>query len=132
MMRMAVARKKIDGGILFLKRYTADGLIPFKLQLLEVDELDIASMSPKSTKNRVAGGIEYNQYNRPVGYFIRHYSIDGMEIRDPVYVEAKDVIFHYEKTRPSQIREISDMAPTITRIRDTNEFMRPESHALTA
>ncbi len=127
MMRMAVARKKIDGGILFLKRYTADGLIPFKLQLLEVDELDIASMTPKSTKNRVAGGIEYNQYNRPVGYFIRHYSIDGMEIRDPVYVEAKDVIFHYEKTRPSQIREISDMAPTITRIRDTNEFMRAVS-----
>ena len=38
--RMAVERKKIDGGILFVKRYTSDGFIPFKLQMIEVDELD--------------------------------------------------------------------------------------------
>ena len=43
---------------------------------------------------------------------------------DSIYVEAKDVIFYYTKTRPSQIREISDMTPTITRVRDVNEFMR--------
>lgn len=127
LMRMVVVRKKVDGGILLLKRYTSDGLVPFKLQALEVDELDMAAVSPKSKKNRVVGGIEYNQYNRPVGYFIRQYSIDGMAINDPVYIEAKDVIFFYEKTRPTQIREISDMAPTITRIRDTNEFMRAVS-----
>ena len=34
MMRMAVQRKKIDGGILFLKRYTSGGVLPFKLQAL--------------------------------------------------------------------------------------------------
>lgn len=33
------------------------------------------------------------------------------------------MIFYFTKTRPSQIREMSDMAHTITRIRDTNEFM---------
>lgn len=127
LMRMVVVRKKIDGGILLLKRYTSDGLVPFKLQALEVDELDMASVTPRSKRNRVVGGVEYNQYNRPVGYYIRQYSIDGMAVTDPVYIEAKDVIFFYEKTRPSQIREISDMAPTITRIRDTNEFMHAVS-----
>ena len=30
---------------------------------------------------------------------------------------------YFSKKRPSQIREISDMAPTMTRIRDANEFM---------
>ncbi len=44
MIRMAVERKKIDGGIIFLKRYTKDGIIPFQLQAIEVDELDISQM----------------------------------------------------------------------------------------
>lgn len=127
MMRMAIQRKKIDGGILFLKRYVSGGLIPFKLQAMEVDELDLTATAPRSKGNKVVGGIEYNAYNRPVGYFFQQYSIDGMNINNPIYVEAKDVIFYYTKHRPSQIREISDMTPTITRIRDANEFMRAVS-----
>lgn len=45
--RMAVNRKKVDGGILFVKRYTKDGIVPFKLQMIEVDELDSNIFSPK-------------------------------------------------------------------------------------
>ena len=37
--RMAVERKRIDGGILFVKRYTKQAFVPFQLQMLEVDEL---------------------------------------------------------------------------------------------
>ena len=33
------------------------------------------------------------------------------------------MIFIFSKRRPSQIREMSDIAPTISRIRDANEFM---------
>lgn len=122
-MRMAIQRKKVDGGIFFIKRYVAGGLLPFKLQMLEVDELDTVNTTPKHEGNKVVGGIEYNPWNRPVGYFFRQYSIDGMENVEPVYLEAKDVIFYFTKKRPSQIRELSDAAPTITRIRDANEFM---------
>ena len=121
--RMAVERKKIDGGILFVKRYTKDGYLPFKLQMIEVDELDSTQVKPKHKGNKVVGGIEYNQYNRPQGYYIRQYDIDGYSITEPVYVKAEDVIFYFTKKRPSQLREISDMAPTIPRIRDINEFM---------
>lgn len=121
--RMAVERKKIDGGILFVKRYTKDGFVPFKLQMIEVDELDTGTVQPKSKDNKVIGGIEYNSFNKPVGYFIRQYDVDGYSMRDPVWVDAKDVIFYFTKKRPSQLREMSDMAPTIPRIRDVNEFM---------
>lgn len=121
--RMAVERKKIDGGILFVKRYTSDGFVPFKLQMIEVDELDNGTVQPKQKGNKVVGGIEYNSFNKPVGYFIRQYDIDGYSQRDPVWVDAKDVIFYFTKNRPSQLREMSDMAPTIPRIRDVNEFM---------
>ena len=60
MLRMAVARKQVDGGILFVKRYTRDGMIPFSLQMVEVDELDTMHTMPGNPKHRVVGGIEYN------------------------------------------------------------------------
>lgn len=122
-LRMAVIRKRIDGGILFVKRYTSDGIVPFQLQMLEVDELDNMQTGTRSSNNRVIGGIEYNSFNKPVGYWFRQYQIDGCSISEPVYVPAKDVIFYFDKKRPSQIREMSDVSQTVTRIRDTNEFM---------
>lgn len=63
----------------------------------------------------------------PEGYWIRQYSIDGYTQTEPVYIEAKDVVFYFSKKRPSQIREISDLSPSLTRIKDMNEFM----HAVT-
>lgn len=96
-MRMAVERKKIDGGILFVKRYTSEGFVPFQLQMIEVDELDLTIMQARNADNKVVGGIEYNSFNKPVGYYIRQYDIDGFTQRDPVYVEAKDVIFYFTK-----------------------------------
>lgn len=122
-LRMIVERKKVDGGMIILYRYTPGGVVPFKLQALEVDELDTNQTAPKTPGNRVVGGIEYNQYRRAVGYWIRQYDIEGWRILDPVFIEAKDVYFFKTKHRPSQLREMSDMTPTITRIRDTNEFI---------
>lgn len=52
-LRMAVTRKKVDGGILFVKVYTNDGMIPFKLQMIEVDELDTLQVErqPEETES---------------------------------------------------------------------------------
>ena len=123
MLRMMVVRKKVDGGILIVKRYVDDHEIPLQLQLFEVDELDYSFVTPKDPSHRVVGGIEYNKYNKAVGYWIRQYQIDGFTYMPPVYIPADSVIFYYTKKRPSQIREMSDMAPTLTRIRDVNEFI---------
>lgn len=122
-LRMIVERKKVDGGLIILYRYTPGGVVPFKLQALEVDELDTNQTTPRTHGNRVVGGIEYNRERRAVGYWIRQYDIEGWQILDPVYIEAKNVYFFKTKHRPSQLREMSDMTPTITRIRDTNEFI---------
>lgn len=123
-LRMAVTRKRVDGGMIILKRYVRDAeVVPFKLQCLDVDELDSTVAAPKGKKNTVVGGIEYDPYHKPVGYYFRQYDTDGNQTTDSIYVPAKDVIFYFTKHRPSQIREISDMSATITRIRDVNEFV---------
>lgn len=123
LLRMVVERKKVDGGVLILKRYTEYGVLPFQLQVLEVDELDEAANRPKHKGNRVVGGIEYNTFNRPVGFFISRYDVDGMRAVDSQYIDAKDMIFWFRKRRPSQIREMTDLAPVMTRVRDVNEFI---------
>lgn len=122
-LRMMVDRKKVDGGILVLFRYTRGGLIPFKLQCMEVDELDVSQTAPHRQGNRVIGGVEYDRYRRPAGYWFRQYDIEGYQQMDPVFVDAKDVFFYKSKRRPSQLREMSDLAPTVTRVRDINEFI---------
>ena len=122
-MRMAVTRKQVDGGILFIKRYTRGGLVPFKLQMIEVDELDTTASIPRHKGNTVVGGIEYDPARRAVGYFIQQYDVEGWKLTTPVYIEAKHVIPYWTKHRPSQLREVSDLSPTITRVRDTNEFI---------
>lgn len=126
-LRMAVERKKVDGGILFLFRHTPGGVVPFKLQAIEVDELDTTRSTPRRQGNRVVGGIEYNAWRRPVGYWIQQYDLEGWRLLQPIYIDAKDVYFLKSKRRPSQIREMSDMSHTITRIRDVNEFINAVS-----
>lgn len=123
-LRMAVTRKRVDGGMFILKRYVRDAeIVPFKLQCLDVDELDTTIAAPRHKKNTVVGGIEYDPYHKAVGYYFRQYDVDGNQTTDSIYVPAKDVIFYFTKHRPSQIREISDMSATVTRIRDVNEFV---------
>lgn len=122
-LRMLERRKKIDGGILIHKCYTGGGLLPFKLQCLEVDELARDQIQPSQKGNIVIDGVEVDRNKTPVGYWIKQYSLDGWSEMDAKFIKATDIIYKYTKTRPSQIREMSDMSPTITRVRDTQEFM---------
>ena len=46
-----------------------------------------------------------------------------MSISEPVFLKADDVIFYFSKRRPSQLREMSDMSQTVTRVRDVNEYI---------
>ena len=101
--------------------------MPLKLQAIEVDELDITRSAPHRQGNRVVGGIEYNSWRRPVGYWIQQYDLEGWRLLEPIYIDAKDAFFLKSKRRPSQIREMSDMSHTITRIRDVNEFINAVS-----
>ncbi|MCT8975504.1 phage portal protein [Clostridium sp. CX1] len=125
MCRMALRRKKVDGGIFFIKRYTQGGVVPFTLQVREVDDLDTMQISRNNI--RVLNGIEYNEFNRPIAYYFKKYDVNGFYLGKSERIEANDVIFLWLKKRPSQVREMSEMSPTITRIKDVNSYMEAVS-----
>ena len=129
MQRMAVRRLEVDGGIIFVKTYTKGGPVPFALQAREVDELDTSlnHMPGLSSKNRVWCGIEMDKYNRPVAYWLKKYTPDGFWTGKSERIEAKRIIFLWQKHRPSQIREMSPLARTVPRVRDVNEFVEAVS-----
>lgn len=129
MLRMTMRRLRYDGGILFVKVYGGDGVLPFKLQAREVDELDASyiKVTKDNDENIVIDGIEYDLYHRPVAYYFKTYSADGFWVGQSERIPAKRVLFLWEKRRPSQIREMSLMANSLTRIRDTNEYMEAVS-----
>lgn len=126
---MAMRRLCVDGGIIFIKVYTDIGPVPFQLQSREVDELDTSMNSlPGLVKNnRVYGGIEYDEYNKPVAYYLKKYTPDGYWTGQSERIEAQRVIFLWKKYRPSQLREISPLAKTLPRVRDINEFVEAVS-----
>ncbi|MGE5631718.1 MAG: phage portal protein [Caulobacteraceae bacterium] len=126
MQQMAVRRKLVDGGIFFIKAYTNGGPVPFILQAREVDELDTTKMTLGS-RNRIVGGIEFDQYNKPVAYWFKKYSPDGFYTYESERIEAQRVIYLWKKNRPTQMREISPMAKTLPRVRDINEFVEAVS-----
>ena len=122
--QMAIRRTFVDGGIFFIKVYTDEGIVPFQLQTREVDELDTAiHRMARLNKNRIIGGIELNQYNKPVAYYFKKYTPDGFWTGQTEKIEAKRVIYLWKKSRPTQIREMTTMAKTMPRVRDVNEFV---------
>lgn len=115
--KISVRRRYVDGGILILK-VILNGR--FQLQLLEVDDLD---MSVQLFGNhRVVGGIEIDEYRRPVAYFIKVYDAWGVSVKSQ-RVPAERVVYLPYLTRPSQVREITPFASSLSRIDDTNELI---------
>lgn len=125
MQEMAVRRLRVDGGIIFIKVATDYGILPFQLQAVEVDDLatDLSRMETPGQGNRIVAGVELNPHCRPVAYFFRERDPEGYYTGTCIRVPADRVIFPWERRRPSQIREMSPMANTMDRIKNTDEYM---------
>lgn len=124
MQKMALRRTKVDGGILFVKTYTGNKRFPFQLQAREVDDLDSNGLIRNpATGNIIINGVEVNQYSRPVAYWLKEYTPDGWYTGRSKRIEAQQVIVLWKKKRPTQVREVSDLAPAIMRINDVEELI---------
>ena len=122
--QMLVRRRRVDGAAFVVKRYQDNNFIPFTLQVYEVEDLDIARVS---SQYRIIDGIEYNEFNRPVAYYIKKYDLFGNWTGNSDRIPADNVLFMYRKRRPSQLREMSELSTTLPRVRDMNQYMEAVS-----
>jgi lambda family phage portal protein len=120
--KMAVRRTEVDGGILFIKTYSGNPRFPFQLQAREVDDLDSSGVL-RNGVNAIVNGIEVDGKQKPVAYHFRTYSPDGWLTGKTERILADRVLALWRKTMPSQIREITPLAPAITRSNDTEEYL---------
>lgn len=121
---MAVRRMEVDGGILIIKANTPGGPVPLTLQMREVDDLDTTyNVLKLDNGNYVVDGVELDNYGRHAAYYFRDYSPDGFMALKPTRVAADRVIYLQRFKTPSQVREMSPLAPSLSRTRDINEYI---------
>lgn len=123
MCNMIVRRLKVDGGILLLKTYGGNKSCPFQLQTREVSDLDGYSLGYQRNGKHLVSGIEVDDYGKPLAYWIKQEMPDGWSSLETKRIPADKVIALWEKKSPSQIREMSPMAQTITRIADAEDYL---------
>lgn len=124
MCRMAVDRYKVDGGVFFIRTETPGGLIPFKLQMREVSELDETfTQSQLQNGNLIVSGIEINAANKAVAYHFKKQTANGLYSTESEKIPADRVIFWAFRKRPTDIREISTFTPMLARINATEKYL---------
>jgi lambda family phage portal protein len=114
-----------SGECLVLKKVYKKGIIPFQLQVLEPDFIDTIKFRAKSNnQGAIINGVEYDVDGRKVGYWLFEShpgDIYGYNIVSK-FVSINEVAHIYYKERPGQNRGVVMSAPSMTRLRDFDDF----------
>lgn len=124
---MLLRRKIVDGEILIKKVVARKGRHPLKLQVIKSDPLSSFMIYAPKTNNVIRSGVELDDYLRPLAYWIDRKSPDGYVEYNPDRVPAAQVIHLWSRSQPDQIRGISDLAPIIKRLKDTQDYLDAET-----
>ena len=122
MLRMILKRLMVDGGVIVTFKMDRKRKIPLTLQVHEVDELDTTDIPQTENGNVILNGIELTEDSREVAYWLKQTTPDGMQDLKPVRVPVEEAIFLWEKSRPSQYREVTPYASTIALTKDLSEY----------
>lgn len=126
---------KESGGCLIRLRWrrTTDKLVvPFQLQLLEPDYIDMtADYPPDQDGNYWIQGVKFNALDRVVAYrlYVQHpgsgwaWAPGSILYND---VPAKDVIYLTSTTRAGQVHGVPQLTPVIASLIQRNRFIRSE------
>jgi lambda family phage portal protein len=124
-----VMRSVVESGECLVRRRgrrIEDGLpLPFQLQVLEPDYLDIHKDGPIPGGYMIQG-IEFNQVGKRIAYWIytdHPGNRTGLALASrSTRVPAEDVIHVYRVDRPGQVRGVPWGAPAIVRLRDLADY----------
>lgn len=108
--------------------------VPFAIELIEADRLatdrDTYQFS-RSEGRRVVRGVELDEIGKPVAYWI--YPSHPQDIhsfrREPVRIEAENILHLYRKDRIGQTRGVTWFAPVVSWMRDLGIYLDNEMQA---
>jgi lambda family phage portal protein len=123
-----VRRKHTDGEIFCLFALRGKGRVPLQIQMIESDLLAEEVIKFESGMNMVYGGVEVDDYMRPIAYHFRLNPIKWDVIRVP----AENVLHGFKKTRAQQVRGVSGLSSSMERVRDIGEYIDSELKAARA
>jgi len=123
---MFIATVARDGEALIRKVYDKRSPFGFLLQFIEVDALDENHNQETRGGNVVKMGIELDQYERPVAYWLRvnrasedtYFTAGAHRVRIP----AEQIIHAFRPERPHQTRGYSWMASALVHMHHLNVF----------
>lgn len=129
MQSMLLWRKIVDGEVLVKKVVQKNGTFPFRLQVIKSDLLSATMLIAPKTGNIIRSGIELDDHLKPLAYWIEKKTPDGYIEYDPDRVRADEIIHLWTRRQPDQIRGISDLAPIIKRLKETQDYLDAETVA---
>lgn len=91
------------------------------------DWLPVDGSIRSAAGNPIIGGIEVNEYGRPLNYFLEKATVDITAAPEVVKVPADRVFYLADRTRPSEVREITPLVRALDEIRDLEEFFNAVS-----
>ncbi len=130
-----VMRAVVESGECFVRMLPADvtraNPVGLRLQVLESDHLDTAR------NGNIDGiptlqGIGLGDAGQPVGYWLyqvhpgQSWLVPGRSLPGTYlsseFLPARDVLHIYRKRRPGQLRDVSWLAPVLSRLRDLGDY----------
>lgn len=133
--RLAVRTWKESGEALlhFMYEPRASGMeVPLTFRVLEPDYLDSAKTGPVgSNGNFCITGVEFNKRGRREAYWLfpQHpgevvsSNVRGLQ---SVRVPADEIVHLYQVNRPGQVRGVVQLAASLMRLRDLDEYQEAE------
>lgn len=108
--------------------------VPLALELIEADRIAVERDTwsyPNSGGNRIIRGVEIDEIGQPVAYWVypQHPNDYTALNRQPIRIEAKNILHLYRKDRIGQHRGVSWFTPAMEWMRDLGYYVSNEMQA---
>lgn len=122
-----VVGETFEAGDVFIRMHrTGRGAVPLSLEVIEAERLADEWESPNQNGNLVRQGVECDQYNRPVAYWIHEYHPGDPRrpmVQDRLMRVPAEEIIHLRTTeRWPQVRGVPWMHAAMQRLHQLGEF----------
>ncbi len=100
--------------------------VPLRLQMIEADQIDWTRNEPLPNGGKIVQGIEHDSLGRRVAFWVQRDHpgeiIQSARSSEVVRVPAEDMIHLFEPDRPNQAHGLPDMASSLLRLFDFDEY----------